>query len=329
MFLKAFFYYFLMENKEHTTTHESHHEERPFTKKARSNPWMISTIVIAIFAIILIIGSFSGIGLTGNVISEEEAADIIIDFAEKQTGEEIELVEINEEYGLYEVVILFKEQEVPLYLTKDGENLVQGVTPLSLLQEQTNKNEAAEVPKSDKPIVELFIMTHCPYGTQAEKGFLPVIEALGNTIDAKIRFVHYFMHDPEETETPIQVCIREEQEDKWLDYLECFLEDGDSDRCIEEVGIDKDALDTCLAENADGFYEEDSGLSEGYGVRGSPTLVINGVIASSGRSPDAFLQTICGAFNTAPEECNQELSTENPSPGFGSGTSSGSSGSCG
>jgi len=28
-------------------------------------------------------------------------------------------------------------------------------------------------------------MTHCPYGTQAEKGMIPVIESLGDLIDAK------------------------------------------------------------------------------------------------------------------------------------------------
>ncbi len=304
---------------EEEITHESHHEERAFTKKARSNPWMISTIVLAVFALILIIGSFSGIGITGNVISEEEAGQIIVNFAQEQTGENVELVEINEEAGLYEVVILFQEQEIPLYLTKDGQSLVQGLTPLSALQEQATatQSEPAEIPKSDKPVVELFIMTHCPYGTQAEKGFIPVIKALGNSIDAKIRFVHYFMHEPEETETPIQVCVREEQEAKFLEYLECFLEDGDSDRCLVEVGIDETSLDTCLAENADGYYELDSGLSEGYGVRGSPSLVINGVQVQSGRSPDAFLQTVCSAFNTAPTECEQVLSTENPSPGFG------------
>ena len=301
-----------MEQEKHSITHESH-KENPFTKKARSNPWMISTIVLVVLSIILLIGSFSG-GVTGNVISEDEAGQIIIDFAKQQTGEELEVIEINEDGGLYEVIVLFQGQEVPLYLTSDGKNLVQGVTPLSALSEQTTQ-EPAEIPKSDNPVIELFIMTHCPYGTQAEKGFIPVIKALGA---GKIRFVHYFMHNPEETETPIQVCIREEQGDKFLDYLECFLEDGDSNRCLVEVGIDEDALQDCIDDGkADEYYAEDSALSEEYGVRGSPTLVIDGQIVSSSRSPDAFLQTVCSAFNTAPEGCSSSLSTETPSPGFG------------
>jgi protein-disulfide isomerase len=315
-----------MENKESEKheekpqTHEKHHEEKPMTKKARSNPWVVSTVVLAIFALILIITSLIGGGITGNAVSENEAGQIIIDFAQEQTGEEIGLVEVNEASGLYEVVILYQDQELPLYLTKDGENLVQGLTPLAALSAPTEDTTTTQtdVPKSDMPVVELFVMTHCPYGTQAEKGFIPTIKALGDKINAKIRFVHYFMHEPEETETPRQVCIREEQPDKYLDYLECFLEDGDSSRCIAEVGIDEDSLQTCVDEKSTDYYEVDSALSEGYGVRGSPTLVINGVVASSGRSSAAFLETICGAFNTAPEECSTlTLSDASPSPGFG------------
>ena len=142
------------------------------------------------------------VNLACRLESIAQAGQIIIDFAEEQTGEQIELVEINEVAGLYEVVVLYQEQEIPLYLTTDGENLVQGITPLAALTQGGDTQTTTEVTKSDKPEVKLFIMTHCPYGTQAEKGFIPVMKALGNTIDASIRFVHYFMHEPEETETP-------------------------------------------------------------------------------------------------------------------------------
>ena len=163
-------------------------------------------------------------------------------------------------------------------------------------------------------------MTHCPYGTQAEKGILPVYELLGNKIDSNIKFIHYFMHEQpgqEPDETPVQICIREEQSDKYIDYLTCFLEDDDSDRCLTEVKIDKTKLNTCKETKYDDYYAADSALSQGYGVQGSPTLIINGQQVSSSRSPSAFLATICSAFNTPPEECEEVLSTANPSAGFG------------
>ncbi len=312
---------------------ESFSKKEKLTEKMRENPWILSTLVLGILILILLVGNFSG-GVTGNVISEKDAGDIILNFVKTQTNGQGELVETTVfDNVLYKVVILYQGNEVPLYLTKDGKNLVQGILPLESIEEQkpSQSEEVQDVSKSDKPKAELFIMTHCPYGAQAEKGIIPAIKALGNSAGVKIRFVHYFMHgDKEETETYNQVCIREEQSAKYLDYLQCFLEDGNSSRCITKIGIDKTKLETCKNTKAKDYYAEDSKLSETYGVQGSPTLVVNGIIASSGRDSASYLNTICSAFNNAPEECNEELSTASPSPGFGTGTgSSASTANCG
>ena len=91
-------------------------------------------------------------------------------------------------------------------------------------------------------------MTHCPYGTQAEKGLIPAMKLLGDNANIQIRFVHYFMHgEKEEQETYRQVCIREEQGAKFISYLECFLEDGDSSRCLSSVGINQAAVNSARA----------------------------------------------------------------------------------
>jgi hypothetical protein len=175
-------------------------------------------------------------------------------------------------------------------------------------------------------------MTHCPYGTQAEKGFIPFMDAFGENIDAKIRFVHYFMHEPEETETPIQICIREEQSEKFIPYLKCFLEGNgvvdpnyglvmegkNSQECMKEVGVDEDKVQSCVDSGKwEEYYAVDSQLSQSYGVQGSPTLVINGVIVSSGRSPSAYQSAVCSSFNEAPEECDLALDSNTPNPYFG------------
>ena len=67
-----------------------------------------------------------------------------------------------------------------------------------------------------------------------------------------------------------------------------------------------------------------------YGVKGSPSLVINGTNSSSARDSANLLKAICAGFEEAPEECSTQLSSDTPSPGFGSGVSnSGSEGGCG
>ncbi|MEM2131153.1 MAG: GILT family protein, partial [Candidatus Woesearchaeota archaeon] len=71
--------------------------------------------------------------------------------------------------------------------------------------------------KKDKPEVQLFVMSHCPFGTQMEKGILPVVELLGNKIDFKVRFVYYAMHGEVEVKEQLrQYCIQKEQQDKYL-----------------------------------------------------------------------------------------------------------------
>lgn len=295
--------------------------------RTKKDPWKISTGILGIIVVVLIVSTFKG-GITGGIIGTGDIGKKVLDFADSR-GVDAELVGIEDEGSLYKVTLSIDGQPVPVYITKDGKYLVSSPIPLGSQvagpTQQQPDQPPADVPKSDKPKVELFIMTHCPYGTQAEKGMLPVFELLGDKIDSSIKFVHYFLHDPENDETPLQICLREEQPEKYLDYLKCFLEDGDSERCLTEAGINKAKLNSCIANSAEGYYASDSELSQGYGVRGSPTLVINGQQAGSGRSPAAYLSTICSAFNEQPEECKEELNSANPSPGFGYTASAGGS----
>jgi protein-disulfide isomerase len=302
-----------------------------FVGKIKKNPWKFMTFVFAVFSIVLMVSMV--IGDSSNV-SSKKAGENFVDYINSMSTSKIEYVDSQDfSDGLYEVTVLAQGQEIPVHVTKDGKYYVQGVMPITsqmINEPKVEETKSQNIIKSDKPLVQLFVMTHCPYGTQAEKGFLPMARLLEDVADMEIRFVHYFMHEPEETETPRQVCIREEQGDKFLDYLECFLEgDGNSEGgyitngndpsiCMQEVGIDESAVQDCVDSGRwEEYYAEDSQMSEEAGVRGSPTLVINGVIVSAGRSEAAYLEASCEAFNDAPELCQEEVSTATPSVYFG------------
>ena len=287
--------------------------------KIKRNPWMIVSIVLGIMVIVLLFNNFRG-GVTGNVISGDSAGEKVVSYLNSRTGGGVSYISSEDLGGLYQISVSYNGDEIPVFATKDGGYFIQGAVPITgdvINNQEPSQQPPQNVPKSDKPKVELFVMTHCPYGTQAEKGFIPAIEALGDKIDSSVKFVHYFLHEPENDETPIQICIREEQGDKYLDYLKCFLEDGDSDRCLTKTGINKAKLDSCIETKYEGVYAEDSALSQGYGVKGSPTLVVNGQIVQSGRDSASYLSAICSAFNTAPAECDTQLSSTSPNPGFG------------
>jgi len=204
---------------------------------------------------------------------------------------------------------------------------------------QPSATPAVALVKSDKPVVEVFVMSYCPYGTQIEKGLLPVIKTLGNKADIQIKFVSYTMHGQKEfDENLVQNCIKKEQNDKFLPYLECFLKEADSAGCIKSTGIDSAKVASCTAfttndlklVNTGTDFPIDKDANVKYNVGGSPTLVINGAEVSTARSSSALLKTICGAFNTPPAECSTVLDTATPAPGFGTATTNSTSpASCG
>lgn len=303
--------------------------------KIRANPWIASTIVLAVVLILVLFLRGSG-GVSGNVISENVASEKLLGFVNGQLqGQgEAEVVSTEKEGSLYKVTVAYQGQDIPVYITTDGKYLISQPIPLdgsaAANPGATAQAPSADVPKSDKPVVELFVMSYCPYGTQMEKAILPVASALKDKIDFNIRYTHFTLHgEKEDTENFRQICIREEYPDKFLSYIQCTLDStdpynpADVEDCMKELSIPKAKVDTCMETKSAGFYATDSGLSQGYGVQGSPTLVINGVQADSARSPAAVLATICSAFNVAPSECDTELSTDSASPGFGYSTTSG------
>jgi protein-disulfide isomerase len=259
---------------------------------------------------------------------------------------------VEEASGMYNVTLSYQENEIPVYVTKDG-NYVFLAAPVNLEEEiptseQTEQTEQpTEVVKTDRPEAHAFIMSYCPYGLQFLKAYVPVIELLGDKADLEVNFVHYIMHgEKEATENTRMYCIQNMQSDKFTDYLRCFVESTDAATCIASVGIDENSLNACM-ENTDQQFEitktleesestypayaVDGVLAQQYGVGGSPTFVLNGVTVSVNRAAEAIKQAICSAFNTPPAECDTVLSTEAEAAGagpIGSGGGSGSTATC-
>ncbi|MDO9399278.1 MAG: hypothetical protein Q7T79_01125 [bacterium] len=259
--------------------------------------------------------------------------------------------------NLYKIVLEVKGEEYTSYMTNDGEKFFQAginideetakAQQAKAGADQTNKpDEKANVKlsKKDKPDVELFVMSHCPYGTQIEKGILPVLEALGSKINFTLKFCDYVMHGQKElNEQLTQYCIQKEDKGKLVSYLKCFLNSSDSGACLKSVKLNEAKINSCvkLADQQysvtkkfndkkswpnDSFPPFDIYKADNtkYGIQGSPSLVINGVQVQAERDSASLLTMICSAFNKTPAECSKKLSSTPPSPGFGQGEASGS-----
>lgn len=215
---------------------------------------------------------------------------------------------------------------------------IANTVPTQLAGNNQQQTPPPVVPKNDKPKVELFVMSYCPFGLQMEKAYLPAWELLKDKADIDIKFVSYAMHGLEEIEENTrQYCIQEQQPAKFRDYLKCFTGKDDYKGCMAQVGISESSLNSCINSTNKKFgildkyndqatwlsgryplYPIHEDLNNQYGVQGSPTLVINGVQADGvNRTAEAVKQAICAAFNNAPEECNQVLPNTAYQPSFG------------
>ncbi|MDD5192136.1 MAG: hypothetical protein PHH54_00835 [Candidatus Nanoarchaeia archaeon] len=312
------------------------------TERVKGNPWIMVSIVLGIAVIILLFMVFKG-GITGNVIKADDAGTKIVEYLNGMTGGGVEFVSSEDLGSLYQITVSYQGQEIPVFTTKDGEYFLQGAVPINA---QTADNSAAntqtpaEVPKSDKPKVEAFIFSYCPYGLQFEKALFPVYDLLKGKADINIVAIGAMHGEFEKTESLRQISIEQLYgRDKLFAYLKEFDSStnigacsGD-DTCLNKylpaiytkLGIDKTKVDNYMKSSAVTVYDAQGAEANSLGQTGSPGFMINGVEVQVSRTPEAIKTAICSAFNTAPAECSQTLSTASPGAGFGAAAGSSAS----
>lgn len=303
------------------------------------NPWLISTIILAV---ILVIFFFKGFGITGMAVllTPDEAADKAINYINNnliQTGTAT-LVSVEELSGMYKIITSYQGQEIPIYITKDGSYLFVS-QPLDTSEEIPKYQEPTsefDAPDREKPNVKFFVMSFCPYGNQAEEGLKPVFELLGDKVEWEPHYVIYSdyasgypdycldeenkycsMHGIQELNQDIrELCVWKYYPHsiwwQFVDEINNKCSSNNVDICWEpiakNIGVDVEKIKTCQKDEAITLLEEEVRLNEEYSVRGSPMVFINGQQYSGDRSPEAYKQAICSGFITEPTECSETLS---------------------
>lgn len=325
------------------------------TGESMENPWkIISILSIILFASSIILGltgaydQVSGTSFfTRKSVSPVPLAQDAVTFIRTNLigdGESVRLLNVSEVSGVYRIWTEYTtadgKQIVDAYMTKDGKFLfpasyrmdnlsLNRYTSASANPGRTESSTAAAktcngITKQDTPVMEVFVASYCPYGTQIQ-GILADIAAKIPTLSAHIK-VRYLgevadgavqsMHGPmEAAENLRQICIREEQPDMYWKYVTCFTSTRSSETCEKSTGVDSTRLSGCISDKNRGirYAQEDFKRSAAYGAGGSPTLVLNGVIASEfpfgGRTPEAVKSLLCCGFTTQPDSCGISLST--------------------
>jgi len=288
------------------------------------------------------------------LLSKQAAAKKAVDYINNnmlQKGTTASLVEVKEESGLYKFILKIKDKEFTSYVTKDGKILFpeEGVDltkepSASANNAPTKKLTCKDIKKSDNPTLEAFVVSRCPFGLQMQRILRKVVkdipslaknirvEYIGSVQGGKISSMH---GDQEAKENLRQICIREEQSDKYWDYIDCYIKKGQGDKCLAEAGVDEEKLTSCANDSARGlkYAKDDFASANKYKVRGSPTLVLEGQNVSEfdfgGRTAEAVKTLLCCAFETKPAVCSKKLSQDQAAVGLSEKYSgSGGSASC-
>lgn len=335
-------------------------------KKINKNNILVGIAIVGVIITGVLIFAQSGQGFSLASIfgmSNDEIGKKAVDYINNNqlSQEPASLVSVSEASGLVKVKIKIGSSEFDSYATKDGNLLFPQAFDMSGNKDdavgansgQTAEEIIAAIKKTDKPIVEAFVVSDCPFGLQMQRMIVDAVKSVpALASNVVVRYIGSIsngqptsMHDAspngeEAKENLRQICIREEQPAKYWNYLACYMKKsagalpngmpiGDSTGCQASTGVNVASLNACVADSGRGiaYAKEDFDLSSQYNTAGSPTLVVNGVVTSeftadnqpvfgSSRSSDEIKTIICEASTTAPGFCATELNTAQAAASF-------------
>jgi len=340
---------------------------KKFTKSILSVTLPAAIVIAAvIIGVVLVYTNQVKINKTNQgVLTSQTAGEKAIKYINENLlsqGTTASLVSVSEEDGVYKFKLNIGGNEYDSYVTKDGKLLFtsgisleptptpsaapnSSVTPSPAAQQ--TKASCEDLKKTGKALLEAFIVSNCPYGLQMQRILDEIVTNIPSlTENIKVAYIGSIqngkitsMHgDNEAQENLRQICIREEQGDRYWDYVGCYIKAGDTDNCLTSANIDKTKLNSCMTDSNRGlkYAKADFDAQANYGVSGSPTLILNGETVSEfdfgGRTAEAVKTLLCCGFTTNIDVCSQNLTTDQAATSFSenysSASGSSSSGGC-
>ncbi|MDD4902400.1 MAG: hypothetical protein PHE24_04650 [Patescibacteria group bacterium] len=200
---------------------------------------MKKAIILSLMLALVLTGCSFKVPQAAKVLTPDEAKAQITDYINNQlladAPYKATINSISDISGVYKLSIGVNDQQIDAYMTRDASLFFTQIYDMKkkpAAASSTAANTPAETTqevntKTAKPTVELFVMSSCPYGTQIEKGILPVAATLGKKIDFAIKFCDYAMHGEKELKEEMnQYCIQQNEPAKFAAYLNCYLADG-------------------------------------------------------------------------------------------------------
>ena len=316
-----------MENDSKQTMLEKNEEEVSIREKILGNKRNIGLAVV----VILLLAGFFAFSYQKKSVEKKTAA--IKESTEKfikenliQPGTDFKVTEFAKEGALYKLIASVGGQSIIAYVSADGKKFFPSVIDLDQTAAKQAKapEEQKEIPKNDKPNVDLYVMSFCPYGNKAEDTLKPAYDLLKNKVNFNFHYIVSTNGNEVQSLHGVKEVVQNEREacvlkadgkDKWMGFVTYVNEKCGSDgSCWEAgakgLGINTAKVNACVSSQGLALMRQNEKDSNAAKASGSPTMLINGVSARDvyqyGNS-EAYKQVICAGFTNPPQECQTQL----------------------
>ena len=181
-----------------------------------------------------------------------------------------------------------------------------------------------------KQSLDLFVMSHCPYGTKALLAAKEFADAFGKDAQIKVHFIGdnkagelSSMHGPDEvTDDLREVCaIKNYNKDgKFMDFLACRSKDLSADwkACTGKNGIEADVIQKCVDGEGKTLLAASFQVASALQIGASPTFLVNNRTTFNAQSGADIAASFCKA-NPGLAGCAKQLSAAAPAQAAGGG----------
>ena len=130
--------------------------------------------------------------------------------------------------------------------------------------------------------LDLYVMSHCPYGARAMIAADAVMKEFGDDIDLDLHYIGdgdasslSSMHGPSEVDDDIrEVCAQEHAPDRALSFAACIsrnYKQADWEACADEAGIPRGTISRCFEHEGRELLARSFAASKAIGFSASPT----------------------------------------------------------
>jgi protein-disulfide isomerase len=186
----------------------------------------------------------------------------------------------------------------------------------------------------NKPQLDFFVMSYCPYGNQADDAVAPVYQLLKGKAVFNPRYVIYnkyqggtdqycmdngnycSMHGIQELHQDIrEICVNKYMGlDSYFKFVlamnkQCNAQNADTcwEAVAKNMSLDTTKIKACEKDEGLAIVKEEYRLNGIWAVSGSPTIFVEGQQFNGARTADGIKAGLCQAFTTVPSECSTTI----------------------